>query len=65
MIRLFVFFLLLTGCTASIQPLTSSYSKEELNRVIETLQANDRALAEAIVKLQPKEEQKMAKKEVK
>ena len=49
------------GCTASFQPFPSGYSKHEVDQMVAQLQVNDKAIAEAIVKLQPTPTKKGAK----
>lgn len=52
MIKIIILAVTLSGCAASFQPFPSGYSKQEMAQVIQKLEANDKALAEAMVKLQ-------------
>ena len=59
--KVFSLVVLLMGCTASFQPFPSGYSKHEVDQMVAQLQVNDKAIAEAIVKLQPTPTKKGAK----
>ena len=49
--RYLILGLFLSGCTISIQPSPSRFSKEEIIAIVQKLEANDKALATELAKI--------------